>query len=193
MIGGFVARLGPQRPARGRRTWRGLPGSSSRSPRVTIGVHAVAEHRALARLPAPPSGAANVLLIVMDTVRAESLSLYGYHRDTTPQLARWAQAGACDSTGPLAPSCWTFPSHCTLFTGRWPYQLDSLHRLVLDPTVPTLAEFLAARGYLTAGFAANTSYCSYETGLDRGFAHYEDYVLSPRNILATTAPGAGSP
>ena len=89
----------------------------------------------------------------------------------------------------LAPSSWTFPSHCTLFTGRWPYQLNSHRHLVLDTPDPTLAEFLGARGYLTAGFAANTSYCSYESGLNRGFAHYEDYILSPLTILATTAPG----
>jgi arylsulfatase A-like enzyme len=188
VISGIVARLGPRGRTWGRRSLAGLAGLVVAIAAVTIGAHAVEEHRALARLPAPASGAANVLLIVMDTVRAESLSLYGYDRDTTPQLARWARKGVRFDRA-LAPSCWTFPSHCALFTGRWPYQLDAHHRLVLDPTVPTLAEFLAARGYLTVGFAANTSYCSYETGLDRGFAHYEDYVLSPRNILATTAPG----
>src|SRR5437764_14380375 len=41
----------------------------------------------------------------------------------------------------------------------------------------TLAGFLGSRGYATAGFVANTLYCSYDTGLDRGFTHYEDYVL----------------
>ena len=38
-----------------------------------------------------------------------------------------------------------------------------------------LAEYLASRGYDTAGFVANTQYCSYDAGLSRGFAHYEDY------------------
>jgi hypothetical protein len=42
---------------------------------------------------------------------------------------------------------------------------------------PTLAEYLGARGYATAGFVANTGYCSYDTGLNRGFTHYEDYVF----------------
>jgi arylsulfatase A-like enzyme len=172
----------------GRRSLVGLAGLLGAIAAVTTGGPVVAEYRALARLPAAPSGAANVLLIVMDTVRAESLSLYGYTRDTTPQLARWAKRGVRFDWA-LAPASWTFPSHCTLFTGLWPYQLNAHWHLVLDAPRPTLAEFLRARGYLTAGFAANTSYCSYESGLDRGFAHYEDYPLSLQTILATTAPG----
>src|SRR5262249_44262717 len=40
-----------------------------------------------------------------------------------------------------------------------------------------LAGYLGSQGYATAGFVANTEYCSYDTGLDRGFTHYEDYVL----------------
>ena len=42
---------------------------------------------------------------------------------------------------------------------------------------PTLAQYLGSHGYATAGFVANTNYCSSDTGLDRGFTHYEDYVL----------------
>ncbi len=188
LISRAVAGLGPRGRRWGRLSLAGLAGLLVVIAAATTGGRAVAEYRALARLPAPPSGAANVLLIVMDTVRAENLSLYGYSRDTTPQLARRAKRGLRFDWA-SAPSSWTFPSHCTLFTGRWPYQLNSHRHLVLDTPHPTLAEFLAARGYLTAGFAANTSYCSYESGLDRGFAHYEDFVLSPWTILATTAPG----
>ena len=54
---------------------------------------------------------------------------------------------------------------------------------------PTLAEYLASRGYQTAGFAANTNCCTYETGLARGFAHFEDYSLTPRSLLTRTVPG----
>jgi arylsulfatase A-like enzyme len=74
-----------------------------------------------------------------------------------------------------------------MFTGRWPHQLSIGWSRGLDATYPTLAEFLGARGYRTAGFVANTTYCSYETGLDRGFAHYEDYDVSPRAILLCSA------
>ncbi len=50
---------------------------------------------------------------------------------------------------------------------------------------PTLAEYLGAHGYATAGFVANAGYCSYETGLARGFTHYEDYVLEQLGVLRT--------
>ena len=57
------------------------------------GWHALGEHRVLANLPTAPSGALNVVLIVWDTVRASSLSLHDYPRDTTPNLVRWAKKG----------------------------------------------------------------------------------------------------
>jgi arylsulfatase A-like enzyme len=155
---------------------------------VSCGRQTLAESRALARLPAPPAGAGNVLLIVMDTVRADSLSLYGYTRDTTPHLSRWANRGVRFDWA-LAAAPWTFPSHCSFLTGQWPSALNAHWDPVLSPGYPTLAEFLAARGYLTAGFAANTHWCSYESGMDRGFAHYEDYPLTPGTVLGTTAPG----
>ena len=59
----------------------------------------------------------------------------------------------------------------------------------LDAPDPTLAEYLTTQGYQTAGFVANTKCCSYETGLDRGFAHFADYALSPRSLLTRTVPG----
>jgi arylsulfatase A-like enzyme len=155
---------------------------------VTLVREALAESRARARLPAPSSDGPNVLLIVMDTVRADSLGLHGYDRDTTPNLSRWAKKGV-QFEWALAPAPWTFPSHCSFLTGQWPSALDAHWKPVLDRATPTLAEFLAARGYLTAGFAANTHWCSYESGLDRGFVHYEDYPLTPATILGTTAPG----
>ena len=89
----------------------------------------------------------------------------------------------------VAPAPWTYPSHSCFFTGQWPFQLNSQWKFPLDAPDPTLAEYLASRGYQTAGFVANTIYCSYETGLDRGFAHYEDYPLTLRSLLARTVPG----
>ncbi len=153
------------------------------------GWHALGEHRVLANLPAAPPGALNVVLIVWDTVRASSLSLHDYPRDTTPNLVRWAKKGVRFSL-PLAPAPWTYASHSCFFTGEWPHKLNSQWNNYLDAPVPTLAEFLASRGYQTAGFAANTHYASRETGLDRGFAHYNDYPLTPSSLLGRTVPGA---
>jgi arylsulfatase A-like enzyme len=134
--------------------------------------------------PLPPAGSPNVLLIVMDTVRADHLSLYGYERPTTPTLERMAQQGIrFDEARATAP--WTLASHASFFTGRWPHELDVRWLTPLRGRFPTLAEYLGSRGYATAGFVANTTYCSYDTGLDRGFAHYEDYVLERLSPLRT--------
>ena len=55
----------------------------------------------------------------------------------------------------------------------------------LGDQFPTLAEYLGAHGYATAGFVGNTFLCSYETGLDLGFTHYEDYVLGRFGLFGT--------
>jgi arylsulfatase A-like enzyme len=126
-----------------------------------------------------PSGAPpNVLLIVMDTVRADHLSLYGYRLPTSPTLERLARRGIrFDEARATAP--WTLPSHASMFTGRWPHELGVTWRVSPETKFTTLAEYLGSRGYATTGFVANLEYCSHEFGLDRGFAHYEDYVLEP--------------
>jgi len=155
---------------------------------VVIGGQSIAELASSARLPSPPKSAPNVLLLVMDTVRAESVSLQGYKRETTPDLTRWARRGIKFDWA-MAPACWTYSSHSSIFTGQWPYKLGSHWNHVLDARTPTLAEFLSAHGYRTAGFAANTSYLSYESGINRGFARYEDYDLSLRSVMASSAIG----
>jgi arylsulfatase A-like enzyme len=156
---------------------------------LSSGRQAIRKHRAVGTLPAPPVGARNVVLIVWDTVRAADSSLYGYPRDTTPNLRKWARTGVRYDMA-LVPAPWTYPSHSSMFTGQWPYQLNSQWNYSLDATYPTLAEYLASRGYDTVGFVANTKCCSYETGLDRGFAHYEDYPLTPRFLLCRTVIGS---
>jgi arylsulfatase A-like enzyme len=156
---------------------------------ATSGARLVREYRQLARLPAAPPGARNVVLIVWDTVRASSLSVHGYPRDTTPNLARWARTGVRYALA-LATAPWTLPSHGSIFTGAWPFEIDTQRTNVLKKSPITLAEHLASCGYQTVGFVGNTNYCSYESGLDRGFVHYEDYPLSPLDLLGRTVPGA---
>jgi arylsulfatase A-like enzyme len=132
--------------------------------------------------PVPSGDPPNVLLIVLDTVRADRLSLYGHQRPTSPTLERLAGRGVrFDEARATAP--WTLPSHASLFTGRWPHELDVDWATRLGTTFPTLAGYLGSRGYATAGFVANVEYGSYEFGLDRGFTHYEDYVLVPFSAL----------
>jgi arylsulfatase A-like enzyme len=188
-ISGAVAACVVRHPGRARHGLAGLLGALIVMAALSSGRQAIREHSAVAGLPAPPPGARNVVLIIWDTVRAYNTSLQGYPRDTTPNLVRWARTGIRYDL-PMAPAPWTFPSHSCFFTGEWPYTLNSHRNTTLDAPKPTLAEYLASRGYQTAGFAANTNYCSYETGLDRGFTHYEDYPLTLLSLLGRTVPGS---
>jgi arylsulfatase A-like enzyme len=126
--------------------------------------------------PSPPPGSPNLLLIVLDTVAASHLNLYGYQRATSTTLVELAERGIRFDSA-QATSSWTLPSHATIFTGRWMHELSVGWLNPLDETQPTLAEFLGDKGYATAGFVANTMYCASDTGLSRGFTHYEDFIF----------------
>jgi arylsulfatase A-like enzyme len=150
-----------------------------------VGASWRAEWQAHDRLPPAPRGAPNVLLITLDTVRAKNLSLYGYGRHTAPQLERWAKKGVTFDRA-LATAPWTLPSHAGMFTGRCSDHLSTSWWTPLDDTYPTLAEVLASHGYATAGFVANRHYAGFDSGLNRGFARYEDYRLSPGEFVNTS-------
>jgi arylsulfatase A-like enzyme len=141
-----------------------------------------AEARQAASLPAAAPDAPNVLVIILDTVRAASMSFLGYGRNTTPHLAALGTEGVVFEQA-YATAPWTLPSHAGMFTGRYPSQLSTDWREPLDNVHPTLAGELARRGYRTGGFAANHFYTSRESGLARGFEHYEDYRRTPRQVL----------
>lgn len=159
---------------------------------VTLGIAAATltrdalRERRLNRTTASAPDAPNVLLLVLDTVRAISLSLYGYDRETTPELTRWATRGVV-FTRAYSTSPWTLPSHASMMTGRWMHELSADWMVPLDRTHPTLAEVLGRRGYRTGGFVANTDYASAEVGLDRGFGRFEDYTLDPGQILRSSS------
>ena len=155
---------------------------------ISTGRQSVSESRALASLVPARPGARNVVLIVWDTVRASYLSLHGYQRDTTPNLAAWARRGVRYDQA-LAPAPWTFPSHSSFFTGHWPFRLNTQWQYTLDASHSTLAEYLSSRGYQTTAFVANIDSCNYETGLNRGFIHYEDFALTPRSFVSRSVGG----
>jgi arylsulfatase A-like enzyme len=149
---------------------------------LTIGGRVWPEYRQKSALPPPRSGAQNVMVVVWDTVRAANTSLYGYRRPTTPNLERLATRGVRFNLA-FSTSPWTLPSHASMFTGRWPHELGVNWKSPVRDGVPTLAGYLASRGYDTAGFVANLDYCSRETGLARGFAHYEDFPFSVFDVF----------
>ncbi len=177
-IGMQLGRLAARSPSSSWRwTWRlALVGNLATLVAVLMGGYqrAHAESGALAALPAARAGAPNVLLLVMDTERAQSMSLYGDPHETTPHQTAWAQRKGVvfDEAHSTAP--WTLPSHASMFTGRYASQTGADWTSPMDTTPPTLAEAFRAAGYATAGFVANIAYTGYHTRLGRGFIHYED-------------------
>ncbi len=150
------------------------------------GMRAWSTSRALAALPQAPRGAPNVLLIILDTVRAASLSLYGYPRETTPALERLApQSVVFDNA--MATGSWTLPTHGTLLSGRYVARLAGSWVEPVDGGETRLPELFARRGYATGAFVANLAYTSHESGLARGFASYEDFQVTPEQIFWSNA------
>ena len=136
-----------------------------------------------ATLPAP--GAPNVLLIIWDTVRAASVSLYGYSRPTTPALDHWASDGVIfDWAFSTAP--WTLPSHGSIMTGVTAGEQSGNWRTPLDGRQQTLAEHFASHGYATGGFVANLNYTHAYSGLSRGFVTYDEHRRSVAQVLLST-------
>jgi len=105
----------------------------------------------------------NVLWIVMDTVRADHLALYGYGRDTSPSLDALASEGtAFEHAVSQAP--WTIPSHFQMITSRF----EAGKSKILEPDFVTAAEIMKANGYDTGAVLANLS-LGRRSGFDQGF------------------------
>ena len=168
-----------------RRTVIGLGGAVMVAGAAITAYPAVREARAR-RAAAAPDDALSVLLLVLDTVRAKSLSLAGYSRPTTPELDAWAAEGAyfVDAT---VTSPWTLPSHGGMFTALYPHELEAGFQTPLESGPRTLAEELARLGFATAGFVSNRRYGSQEFGLDRGFDRYVVYRPSLPQILISSS------
>ncbi len=125
--------------------------------------------------PSPPP---DVVLVVVDTLRADSLGFAGHVRPTSPHLDKLAQEATWFSRA-YSPSTWTLPAMASLFTGQHPFA----HRVVHDwedpdlfgrlvETIPTLPEHFQAAGYRTAAFV-NNAFLAPDFGLHRGFDTYD--------------------
>ncbi len=116
----------------------------------------------------------NVLVITLDTTRADRIGCYGYGKAKTPNLDRLAQMGVKFENAycqiPL-----TLPSHCTIFTGTYPlyHGVRNNGNYKLSDKVETLAEILKSRGWKTSAFIGSFSLDS-RFGLDQGFEVYDD-------------------
>jgi hypothetical protein len=152
---------------------------------------------------APQSEAtrANVLLITLDTTRADHLGCYGYMRETSPNIDRLARQSRV-YTRAYATSSWTLPTHASLLTGKFPTshgaRWDAEGALILTDAIAgpnawknlrargiaadevTLGTVLQAEGYATAGFVAGP-WMNRVFGLDAGFEHYDDSGIDRMN------------
>lgn len=138
------------------------------------------------------AAAPNIVLLILDTVRAANLSLYGYARETTPELMKLARESTVfDRAFSAAP--WTAPSHASMMTGLWASQAGADYLRPMHDSLTTVAQVLGGRGYLTGGFVANTGYAGYQLGISHGFGHYEDFPFSFQQALwSTTLSQTGS-
>jgi len=125
--------------------------------------------------PAPRvDGRPNVLLVSIDTLRADHLGCYGYARATSPRIDALA-ATSTRYAHALAPAPWTLPSHTAMLTGRHPWEIGVVDRFAtVPPEVPIVSEYLAAAGYATAAFVDETArgWVGAERGFGRGFESY---------------------
>jgi arylsulfatase A-like enzyme len=147
------------------------------------GGKSISESFAVSRLPAAAPGSPNVLVIVVDTLRADHLSSYRYARPTSPNIDNVANKGVLFENA-IAPSSWSLPSHASLATGRTVHEhgmgnVEPMPWLGWGKSglnaLPTLGEALQKHGYRTGAFSANRIYFTSNVGLGRGFIHFEDY------------------
>ena len=142
---------------------------------------------AVAARAAAPAGAPNVLLIMVDTLRADHLSCYGSTRVRTPHIDALAAGGLrCANT--FSQASWTRPSVATILTGLYPSSHGAIHKAdILPDRVDTLAEVLQRGGYRTVGFANNAN-VSQAFNFQQGFDEY--HYLAPDFFFGASEPAA---
>jgi arylsulfatase A-like enzyme len=138
--------------------------------------------------PKPP----NIVFLVLDTVGAKHLSLYGYQRTTTPNLEKIAR-DCTVYTRCFAPACWTVPSHASMFTGLYPSQHGAFEsRFLLRDNLLHLVPSLKAQGYATIGISTN-SLVSPASGLCQDFDEFHDLGSLDRFRILAGLQGSDLP
>jgi arylsulfatase A-like enzyme len=142
----------------------------------------VREFAQLSTIP-KPTKSPNVLVIIVDTLRADHLSPYGYTRDTSPYVNQLAQQGVLFENA-ISPSSWTLPSHASMLTGLYPHDTKvESDKDILSGNLPNLGDAMMQRGYRTAAFSANYYLFSRAHGFINGFSHFEGYEQTIGGIL----------
>lgn len=138
--------------------------------------------------PLPPGDPArpDIVLISVDSLRADHLSSYGYNRKTSPFFDDLAEDGLRFAEA-RSSSPWTLPSHMTMLTGLLPTEHQVVEdNLKLSAAIPMVQEALQKSGYATAGIVS-TIYVSKMYGFSRGFDLFEDFgITEDTNLHHTT-------
>ena len=134
-------------------------------------------------------GGPNVLVVLIDTLRADHVRSYGYARDTSPRIDALAAGGVRFETA-YAQSSWTRPSLASILTSLYPSQHGAQRRYdVLDDRVTTLAELLTEHGYTSRAYMSN-SLATAAFGLGQGFESFyvpwssKSFVEQPYRLMA---------
>ncbi|MCG8590281.1 MAG: sulfatase-like hydrolase/transferase, partial [Proteobacteria bacterium] len=160
----------------------------NRTRRILLAACALAVAACGGDPPGPPS----IVLVTLDTTRADRLSTYGYERPTSPNLDALAREGVRYDRA-YSVSSWTLPAHASLFTGKFPASHGVRHDpegpLILAEAIPAAPEGVRARGMSAAEIplAERLGHAGYATGgvvagpwlmrpfgFDRGFDFYDD-------------------
>ena len=150
-----------------------------------FGIKTVYELQRYRNLPASQENSANVILLVMDTVRFDRF-LLPPEQSLTPNLDALAASGL-RFTNAWPTTSWTLPSHASILTGNYPHQHGAdWPELKLEPTLLTLGEYFSAKGYVTGAFSGNSSWVTPEY-LGSGFLRFQVYI--PADLLRRTAYG----
>jgi len=127
----------------------------------------------------------NILLISIDSLRRDHLSCYGYVKETTPNIDKLAAKGTIFDNA-ISTTCWTLPSHMSMFTGLYNMQhgVDDDGK-ALNPAIKTLPQYMKDAGYQTYGIFSGP-YLHPVFGFSRGFDEYVDCSNSKKlaeNVL----------
>lgn len=141
------------------------------------------------QLPKASGERTNVVILVLDTLRADHLSSYGYHRPTSPNIDRLAQQGIRFQNA-FSTSSWTLPSHASLFTGMYPHEhgVGVTRERFLQGKHHVVADELRSYGYRTGAFSANVFWVTHDR-LGQGFIHFADYFHSATDMVLRTMYG----
>ncbi len=127
-----------------------------------------------------PKDALNIILITIDTLRADHLGCYGYDSIKTPHIDRLAKEGILFANA-YSPSPLTFPSHVSIMTGQYPIQhgIQNNGTFILQDSAKTLAEILQNMNYRTGAIVSSYVLASH-FGLDQGFDAYDDHFYQSK-------------